>query len=144
MIEKVVISRHSMMKEHLRRKGVALDSDMIQLGNAQPEDIVGRHVFGVLPLHLAALAVRVTEVPVITPPELRRHHLTLEQLEMYSKPLETYVVRRQGGVAKLLDTTPLECVVTGCGESLYTNGEVFCEPHYYDEEEVLPFDEAGE
>jgi hypothetical protein len=56
-------------------------------------DIVSKkHVFGVLPLHLACHAYRVTEVELDIPLDMRGKELSLEDVEKYAAGIHTYKV----------------------------------------------------
>lgn len=89
----VVVTRHPALVEHLRREGI-ISADAEVITHATPEQVTGRHVIGVLPLRLAALAASVTEVPLNVPAELRGQELTLEQVRRYAGAPITYTVRR--------------------------------------------------
>ena len=64
---------------------------------AVPVVVVTRHkarrVIGVLPLHLAAVATSVTEVPLDIPAAMRGKELTLAQVRAFARPPVTYTVR---------------------------------------------------
>ena len=64
------------------------------LTHAEPADVEGRRVIGVLPHRLSVLAASVVEVPVDVPAELRGVELTLEQVRQYAGEPAEYVVRR--------------------------------------------------
>ena len=51
---------------------------------------------GVLPLHLAAEAIEVWEVPLTVPAELRGVELTLQQVRQYAAPVRRYRVHALG------------------------------------------------
>ncbi len=71
-----------------------------------PEQIRGRQVVGVLPLHLAALALCVVEVPLALQLEDRGTELSVERLrEIAGKPT-CYVVRTGGTWAALMRCAP--------------------------------------
>lgn len=89
----VVVTRHPALVEYLTERGVVPAGTEV-VTHATAEQVRGRHVFGVLPLHLAAEARRVTEVPLYVPAELRGVELTLEQVRQFAGPLTSYVVFR--------------------------------------------------
>lgn len=89
----VVVTRHPALVEYLTELGVVPAGTEV-VTHATAEQVRGRHVFGVLPLHLAAEARRVTEVPLYVPAELRGVELTLEQVRRFAGPLTSYVVFR--------------------------------------------------
>ena len=91
--EKVVVTRHPGLIEHLRKEGL-VHGDIRVIEHASIEDVRGKHVFGVLPLWLAAEAMSVTEVTLNLPPEARGRELTLAEVQRYMTGCTTYVVRR--------------------------------------------------
>ena len=58
------------------------------------EDIKGKVVLGVLPLHLAAEADMVIEVPLNLPAELRGKDLTVDEMRPYVGKPVAYRVRK--------------------------------------------------
>lgn len=92
-VRPVVVTRHSALVEYLTELGVVPAGTEV-VTHAAAEQVRGRHVFGVLPLHLAAEARRVTEVPLHVPAELRGVELTLAQVRQFAGPLTSYVVFR--------------------------------------------------
>lgn len=91
--ETVVVTRHAALVAYLTEQGI-IPAGANVLPRATPDDVKGRHVVGVLPLHLAALAVRVTVVPLNVPDELRGVELSLEQVRRYAGPASTYAVHQ--------------------------------------------------
>ena len=89
----VVVTRHPALVEYLTELGVVPAGTEV-VTHATAEQVRGRHVFGVLPLHLAAEAASVTEVTLHVPAELRGVELTLEQVRQFSGPLVEYKVSR--------------------------------------------------
>ena len=87
------MTRHPALVEYLTEQGV-VPAGVEVVTHATAEQVRGRHVFGVLPLHLAAEARRVTEVPLHVPAELRGVELTLTQVRQFAGPLTSYVVFR--------------------------------------------------
>ena len=89
----VVVTRHPALVEYLTELGVVPAGTEV-VTHATAEQVRGRHVFGVLPLHLAAEAASVTEVTLRVPAELRGVELTLEQVRQFAGPLVEYNVSR--------------------------------------------------
>ena len=89
----VVVTRHAALVEYLTELGVVPAGTEV-VTHATTEQVRGRHVFGVLPLHLAAEAASVTEVTLHVPAELRGVELTLEQVRQFAGPLVEYKVSR--------------------------------------------------
>jgi putative CRISPR-associated protein (TIGR02620 family) len=92
--EKVVVTRHPALVEHLVEEGI-VNEDTPVLIHASADDIAGKHVIGILPLHLAALAESVTVVPLSVPPELRGTELSVEQVREFAGLPATYVVKEE-------------------------------------------------
>ena len=89
----VVVTRHPALVEYLTELGVVPAGTEV-VTHATAEQVRGRHVFGVLPLHLAAETASVTEVTLHVPAELRGVELTLEQVRQFAGPLVEYKVSR--------------------------------------------------
>ena len=92
-MEKIIVSRHTAMREYLVEQGL-VDPDVQVYIHAGPSDVEGRHVYGMLPLHLASLAALVTQVPVITPATERGVTLSLENIRRYARAPQTYKIER--------------------------------------------------
>ncbi len=88
-----MVTRHPALVEYLTELGVVPAGTEV-VTHATAEQVRGRHVFGVLPLHLAAEAASVTEVTLRVPAELRGVELTLEQVRQFAGPLVEYKVSR--------------------------------------------------
>ena len=91
MSNTVIITRHPALVELLSERGIIDGTEQV-LSHATPEDVMGRHVIGVLPLSLAALAASVTEVPLSLAPEDRGKELGIERLREIAGDAVTYVV----------------------------------------------------
>lgn len=89
MVGAVVVTRHPALVDYLAELGIVAEE---VITHATAEDVAGKHVIGVLPLHLAALTVTVTTVPLNIPPELRGEELTLEQVREFAGTPATYYV----------------------------------------------------
>lgn len=92
-MEKVtIVSRHPGLVAWLARKGITgeviphvTDSNQIR----------GRHVFGALPLHLAAKAASVTSVDIPgLPAEKRGQDLSPEEMDLFGATMASYTVAR--------------------------------------------------
>ena len=93
----LVITRHKALVDYLREIGV-IGVDTPVLIHATVDQVRGRHVIGVLPLHLAAEAALVTEVPMDIPADLRGVELTLPQVRLYARTPVTYQVTKAVGI----------------------------------------------
>lgn len=92
--EKVVVTRHKCIMQYLLNKGL-IDKNTKHLSFAKPEDIQGKHVFGILPNWLACQTAKFTELHLRLPVELRGRDLTLAQIETYIVEPVTYIIRRE-------------------------------------------------
>jgi ABC-type hemin transport system substrate-binding protein len=97
IMETVIVTRHAALVEYLLAEGIVPNNTPV-LSHASPEAITGKHVIGILPLSLAALAAKVTVVPLSLPPELRGVELTIEQVRQYAGSPETYRVLSEESV----------------------------------------------
>lgn len=89
----VIITRHSALVTVLKGLVPELAGAEV-IAQASPAQVEGKHVYGVLPLHLAALADKVTTVSLNLPPELRGVELSEEQVRQYMSSLETFKVSK--------------------------------------------------
>jgi len=96
--EVVVVTRHLALVEYLRETGVIPADAQVVAHVESPEQIAGRHVIGVLPMHLAVHAAQVTEVPMqLTPADreaMQRGDLTLERVRQVAGAPRTYRVQQ--------------------------------------------------
>ena len=89
MSSNIIVTRHPALVEVLR-EDFGIDGPV--LAHATADDVRGKRVVGVLPLHLAAVAESVTQVTLNLPPELRGKELTVEEVRKHLKGLTTYRV----------------------------------------------------
>ena len=87
----LVVTRHHALIEYMREIGIVGDDAQV-LAHATPDDVSGRHVIGVLPLHLAAMALSVTEVPLALRADERGTELPIERLREIAGDPVTYTV----------------------------------------------------
>ena len=93
-MNKIIVTRHPSLVAHLINLGL-VDKTTPVFTHASVEVVTGKHVFGVLPMHLACHAATITEIPLIIPYMLRGGaELNLSQIEQCAKPPETYKVAR--------------------------------------------------
>lgn len=88
----LVALRHGATVEYLLELGY-VSADTPVLPHATAEDVRGRHVLGVLPLHLAALCASLTVLELDLSREARGAELTLDRVRALARGLRTYVVR---------------------------------------------------
>ena len=87
--EALIVTRHAGLVEWLALHGV--EGQVIT--QASPDDVRGRHVVGVLPLHLAVLAASVTvvDMPRLTA-EQRGKDLTPAEMDEAGATMRRYIV----------------------------------------------------
>ena len=102
-MEVIIITRHKALIEYIYEEadkddGHPLYFDLVDKAHevlehvANPDYIVGKHIVGVLPLHLAAKAASITEVPLNIPPEMRGKELSVDDLRAMAGDPVRYVV----------------------------------------------------
>lgn len=84
----IIVTRHTGLIDWLASRGITGKI----IASATPDDVRGKHVIGALPLHLAALADRVTTVDFNCPMDLRGKDLTSQQLDDLGAKLSTFKV----------------------------------------------------
>lgn len=87
----IVVTRHPALVALLVERGLCPEGTPV-VAHATAETVVGKHVIGVLPYHLAAQAATITEVPLALTPEMRGRELTVEELREVAGPAVTYRV----------------------------------------------------
>lgn len=92
MEKPVVVTRHQALVTFLTETGLVPNGTEVITHLTTPEQIRGRNVVGVIPLHLAVHAASVTEIPLAVPPELRGTELTVEQVRQFAGPARLYAV----------------------------------------------------
>lgn len=96
MTDTVVVTRHASLVAYLREIGMIGVHARI-IAHATEADVLDQRVIGVLPMHLAALAASVTEVPLALTAEDRQAmtagDLTIERVREIAGIPVTYQVR---------------------------------------------------
>lgn len=92
MAEKLIVTRYKGVAEYLKRKGYVEENTEI-LTRVQIEDVKGKHVFGVLPIWLAAHTARFTEVQLHLPDDLRGQKVGIKDIEFYMLPMRTFEIQ---------------------------------------------------
>lgn len=92
MMDKIVVSRYMGLVEYLKKLEL-IDETTKVVSFAHPEDVEGKHVFGIIPYWLAAKAGKFTEVQLRLPSDKRNKELTVGEVEQYSLDPKTYIVK---------------------------------------------------
>ena len=95
-MDTVIVTRHPALLQYLHELGVVAEGTPI-LSHATADDVRCKHVYGVLPMRLAAEAAALTEVSMNVPAEWRGTELSLEQIKACGPTLTTYVIIRSEG-----------------------------------------------
>ena len=90
----VVVTRHKVIGEYLKREGI-VPQDTPVISRVRPDDVRGRHVFGCVPVWLAAFATKVTEY-IVSGSEDSILSMKVEDVPRYLHTPITYVVTREG------------------------------------------------
>ena len=78
-MNQVVVTRHPALVEYLHEVA-DLDRNVEVITHVTSESqIAGKHVYGIIPLHLAAAASQITIVPMDIPKELRGVELSIDR-----------------------------------------------------------------
>ena len=88
----IVVTRHKGLVDYLLAEGMITRGTKV-VSHASEEDVRGKDVIGVLPLHLAAQAASVTEVPLALTPEMRGVELAEPDVRRVAGDPRTYIVR---------------------------------------------------
>lgn len=96
----LIITRHAPLVEWLGRRGIT--GPVFE--QVTPEDVRGKHVYGILPLWLAAEAMSVTEVSMPQLPlDARKRvgggHYTVAEMDAWGAHLRKFVVREEKSVS---------------------------------------------
>lgn len=90
----IVITQHQALIDFLKEINL-ISEDFEVISHASPEEIRGNHVIGILPLHLAVEAEKVTTVPLNIPKELRGQELSLDQIREFAGNPRTFIVKEE-------------------------------------------------
>lgn len=90
----IIVTRHKALVQYLIETGMVTAETPV-ISHVTSKDVEDKHVIGVLPMHLAALAATVTEVPLDIPAELRGKELDLEQVRRFAGDPVKYSVRKE-------------------------------------------------
>ena len=86
----IIVTRHTGLIQWLKSHGIV--GDVISHVEF-PDQIRGKDVVGVLPLHLAAVAASVTTVEMTLPADKRGVDLTPEEMDSFGAIMHTYSVQ---------------------------------------------------
>ena len=92
-----IITRHEALVQYLYEEGIIPEGQTYvwkkHVAFGESDELVGKVVYGVLPMHLAALTREYVNVPLDIPPEMRGKELSIEEIRQFAKPVEHYEVR---------------------------------------------------
>jgi putative CRISPR-associated protein (TIGR02620 family) len=87
----VIVTRHAGMVQWLKNHGIVGDV-ISHVENV--EQIAGKNVYGILPLHLAIECNCITTVDMDIPAEKRGMDISPEEMDEYGATMRTYIVLR--------------------------------------------------
>jgi len=90
----LVVTRHQGLVDLARRMGLATDGCPV-LAHASADDVRGKVVLGVLPLHLAAEAKAVVSIDLDLPLDLRGKDLSADEMLPHVMGVSVYRVTRE-------------------------------------------------
>jgi len=85
----VVVTRHKALIEYLVETGM-VSPDVPVFEHAAEEVVKGKHVIGVLPIHLAALCEKYTNIGLSVPADKRGQELSLDEVREFATEPTTY------------------------------------------------------
>jgi len=78
-------------------------SDEVQLiSHAEPEDVAGNRVIGILPEELSILTAEYWKLSMVVPAEFRGKELTVEDMERFGCSLKRYWIYDEAGRSQLI------------------------------------------
>jgi putative CRISPR-associated protein (TIGR02620 family) len=92
----LVVTRHAGLVDYIKEEFIYpayLASDVV-FSHVEQKDVEGKHVVGILPLHLAALADKVTVIPLNLTPADRGQELSAERVREVAGDPVTYRVEQ--------------------------------------------------
>ena len=89
----LIVTRHPALVDYLVELNL-VDENVEVLTHAKPENVIGKHVAGVLPHSLSCLTLSFTEIPLSLPPNLRGKELDLKTLRKFAGQHVTYKVNK--------------------------------------------------
>ena len=90
-MDKIIVTRHQALIDYLKEIGI-IDGNEPIVAHATADDVRDKHVIGVVPLSLACLAKKVTEVPLLIPSSMRGKELSIDDMRRYADSPVTYKV----------------------------------------------------
>ena len=83
----VIVTRHPAVVEWLSSRGITGRV----VSHASIADVMGKEVYGVLPLRLAAAAKIVHTIDMDVPADMRGKELTIEDMDRYGARINSYI-----------------------------------------------------
>ena len=94
MRAEIVITRHSTLVEYLRELGLVDNNVKVLTHVSNINEIKGKNVAGILPLHIACEVNAILVIPLNIPSDLRGLELSLEQIKQFAGAPTWYKVQR--------------------------------------------------
>lgn len=90
----IIVSRHEALVEYIMKESGLAGPETPVFEHVKINDVIGAHVIGNLPLHLAAEAKVVTTLDINTPPGKRGFELSYAELKEYGVKISSYEIKR--------------------------------------------------
>ena len=98
-VENVIVTRHPALVQLLADNGIT--GTVVE--HADANTVSGKHVYGVLPLHLLEHAASLTVVGLMLPPELSGKELSMDDVYAFFTGMRTYRAQGWDSVADMED-----------------------------------------
>ena len=92
-MDKIIVTKHKAVEQFIRESGLVPGYVKCHK-SVTPNFIKDKHVYGILPLSLAAEAELFTEVKITLPKSEKNKRLSLEELKPLVKGVVTYTVKK--------------------------------------------------
>ena len=103
MSKYIIVTRHPALVTYIKANGLAPENTPV-IRHVTVDDVRDKNVIGVLPMHLAALANTITEIPLRIPENLRGKELSYTDMQEVAGDAVTYVVKTDGAYDMSLRT----------------------------------------
>lgn len=98
----IIVTRHPALVTYILEARIApVDTPVVT--HVTDDDVRDKHVIGVLPMRLAALAATMTEIPLQIPEYLRGKELSYDDMKEVAGEAVTYVVNTRAAHREIID-----------------------------------------
>ena len=93
-MEKIIVTRHDNVRKYIIESGMVPENTPCY-ESIEKEFARGKHIYGIVPLELAAAAAKVTEVKITLRKNLWGKELSMDQIQACLKYVKTFVVTEE-------------------------------------------------